>query len=104
MYAIVKSGGQQFKVEESQVVTVNKLEGDAGAKVSLDQVLLISGDKPSVGTPYVSGAKVEAQIVRHKQGPKIDAFNYKAKKNVRKQWGHRAQLTEIRITKITAGK
>lgn len=104
MYAVVKSGGQQFKVQENDVVTVNKLEGEAGAKVSLDQVLAIGGDKPVIGTPFVSGAKVEAEIVRQKKGTKIQAFSYKAKKNVRKHWGHRAQLTEIKITKITAGK
>lgn len=101
MYAIVKTGGQQFKVEENQIVTVNKLEGEAGSKVELGQVLLV-GDK--VGSPFVPGAKVEAEIVRQKQGKKINAFNYKAKKNVRKRWGHRPQLTEVKITKISAGK
>jgi large subunit ribosomal protein L21 len=104
MYAIVKTGGQQFKVEDGDVITVNKIEGDAGAKVSLDQVLMVSGDNATVGTPLVPGAKVSAEIVRQKLGKKIEAFNYKAKKNVRKRWGHREPLTEIKITKISAGK
>ena len=104
MYAIVKSGGQQFKVQENDVVTVNKVEGEAGAKLKLGDVLLLGGDKPKLGSPFVSGASVEAEIVRQKKGRKINAFNYKAKKNVRKHWGHRPQLTEIRITKISGGK
>jgi large subunit ribosomal protein L21 len=104
MYAIVKTGGQQFKVQEKDVVTVNKLEGEVGTKVEFSEVLLLGGDKPKVGTPYVQGAKVQAEIVRQKKAKKIVAFNYKAKKNVRKHWGHRAQLTELRITKILGGK
>ncbi len=105
MYAVVKTGGQQFKVTESQVITINRLSGEEGDSVEISEVLLVASDKETkVGTPYVPGAKVEAQIVRHKLGKKIDAFNYKAKKNVRKQWGHRAALTELKITKIAAGK
>lgn len=104
MYAIVKTGGQQFRVEENQVLTVNKLEGDAGTKIQLGEVLLLGGDKSTLGSPFVPGAAIEAEIVRQKQGKKINAFNYKAKKNVRKRWGHRPQLTEIRITKISGGK
>ena len=84
MYAIVKSGGQQFKVQENDVVTVNKVEGEAGAKLKLGDVLLLGGDQPKLGSPFVSGASVEAEIVRQKKGRKINAFNYKAKKNVRK--------------------
>lgn len=104
MYAIVKSGGRQFKVQENDVVTIDKVEGEAGVKLQLGEVLLLSGDKPSLGSPFVTGAVVEAEIVRQKKGAKINAFNYKAKKNVRKRWGHRPQLTEIRITKISGGK
>ncbi len=105
MYAIVKTGGQQFRVMENQVITVNKIDGEAGSKTELAAVLAVGeGEGLKVGTPLVQGAKVEATIVRQKMGPKINAFNYKAKKNVRKQWGHRAQLTELKINKIVAGK
>ncbi|MBA3725942.1 MAG: 50S ribosomal protein L21 [Armatimonadetes bacterium] len=104
MYAIVKTGGQQFKVQDGDVITVNKIEGDAGAKVEIKEVLMTGGDNSAVGSPFVVGALVEAEIVRQKKAKKINGFNYKAKKNVRKRWGHRAQLTELKITKISAGK
>jgi large subunit ribosomal protein L21 len=104
MYALVKTGGQQFKVQDGDVITINKIEGDAGAKVEFKEVLLIGGDKPKLGSPFVTGAAVTGEIVRQKKAKKIVAFNFKAKKNVRKRWGHRAQLTEVKITGIDAGK
>lgn len=104
MYALLKTGGQQFKVQDGDVITINKIDGDAGAKVEFSEVLLIGGDTPKVGSPFVVGASVAGEIVRQKKAKKINAFNYKAKKNVRKRWGHRAQLTEVKITGIKAGK
>ena len=105
MYAIVKTGGQQFKVQQKEVLTINRVEGEAGAKLKLTDVLMVGDEKKrKIGTPFVSGAVVQAEIVRQKRGKKIHAFNYKAKKNIRKRWGHRQALTEVRITKITAGK
>ncbi|MGI8922527.1 MAG: 50S ribosomal protein L21 [Fimbriimonadales bacterium] len=104
MYAIVRTGGQQFKVQDGDVITVNKMEGDAGAKVEIKEVLMTGGDNSTVGSPFVVGASVEAEIVRQKKAKKINGFNFKAKKNVRKRWGHRALLTELKITKISAGK
>lgn len=104
MYAVVKTLGHQFTVQESDRLTINRLEGEVGSAIQLDQVLLIGGDSSKIGTPYVVGAKVEAKILAHRQGKKIHGFNYKAKKNIRKRWGHRQKLTDILITKIHPGK
>lgn len=105
MYAVIKAGGQQFKVQEKDIIEVHRIPGDAGSKVVFDHVLLIGDSKtPKVGTPLVAGASVEAEIVKQKLGPKIVGFNYKPKKNIRKRWGHRSHLTELRVTKINLGK
>jgi large subunit ribosomal protein L21 len=104
MYAIVKTGGKQYKAAENDVIVVDKLAGEPGTPVELGEVLaVVDGEKTTVGTPFVSGAKVTAEIVRQAKGPKINAFNYKAKKNVRKQWGHRQELTHVRIKSVEAG-
>jgi len=104
MYAIIQAGGRQYRVRENDVVAVNRLQGEPGSTVVLEQVLLIGGDQAIVGSPTVGGAKVEAEIIRHKRGPKIRGFTYKAKKNVRRRWGHRQELTELRIISIVPGK
>lgn len=104
MYAIVKTGGKQYKAAKNDVLVVDKLEGEPGTAVELSEVLLlVDGDKSTVGSPFVAGAKVQAEIVRQAKGEKINAFNYKAKKNVRKRWGHRQQFTHVRITSVEAG-
>lgn len=104
MYAIVRSGGKQYRVEEKGIVTVDKLEGEAGASITLGEVLCIGGvDSPLWGKPTVAGAAVTATIVEQAKGKKIDAFTYKAKKNIRKHWGHRQQLTRVRIESIVPG-
>lgn len=104
MYAIFKTGGKQFKAEKDGVVIVEKLEGDKGSKIELGEVLMLcEGDKVTLGSPFVKGAKVRAEIILQGKGKKIDAFNYKAKKNERKRWGHRQPQTHIRITEIVGG-
>lgn len=104
MYAIVKTGGKQLKASKDDVLIVEKLEGDPGTKVTFDEVLLADdGKKRQVGTPYIKGAKVTGEIVRQGKGPKINAFNYKAKKNERKRWGHRQPQTHVRIISVEAG-
>jgi large subunit ribosomal protein L21 len=104
MYAIVRSGGKQYRVEEKSIVTVDKLEGEAGESITLGEVLCIGGiDTPQWGKPTVAGAAVTATIVEQAKGKKIDAFIYKAKKNIRKHWGHRQQLTRVRIESIATG-
>jgi large subunit ribosomal protein L21 len=102
MYAIVRSGGKQYRVEEQGIVTVDKLDGAAGDTVTIDEVLFVGGDSPKWGAPLVQGAAVSATIVEHAKGKKIDGFNYKAKKNIQRHWGHRQQLTRIKIDSIKA--
>jgi large subunit ribosomal protein L21 len=104
MYAIVKTGGKQYKAAKDEVLIIEKLEGEPGTKVNLDEVVLVAdGSKIKVGSPFVKGARVQGEIVRQGKGPKINAFNYKPKKNERKRWGHRQPQTHVRITGIEAG-
>ena len=105
MYAIVKTGGKQLKAAQNEVLIVEKIEGEAGSKVELTEVLmLVNGADVKIGSPFVKGASVTAEIVRQTKGPKINAFNYKAKKNERKRWGHRQPQTHLKVTGIEAGK
>jgi large subunit ribosomal protein L21 len=102
MYAVIKTGGKQYRVSKDDVVTIEKVPGDAGAKVEFDQVLLIgSGADVKVGTPVVSGAKVVAELVEHSRGPKLIAFKKRRRKNSRRKKGHRQDLSIVRITGIT---
>jgi large subunit ribosomal protein L21 len=104
MYAIVKTGGKQYKAAKDEVILVEKLDGDPGQGVELRDVLMVcDGEKTKVGSPFVKGARVRGEIVRQAKGPKIEAFNYKPKKNQRKRWGHRQSLTYVKITEIEAG-
>lgn len=102
MYAVIKTGGKQYRVSKDDVVTIEKVPGDAGAKVEFDQVLLIgSGADLKVGTPVVSGAKVVAELVEQSRGPKLIAFKKRRRKNSRRKKGHRQDLSIVRITDIT---
>ena len=102
-YAIFKAAGQQFKAQKGDILQVPRLEGEPGAKVSFDEVLLSSdGKKVNTGTPTVKGAKVSAEIVRHGKGDKIIVFRFKRRKNYRRKTGHRQQFTEIKITGVKA--
>ncbi len=101
MYAVVETGGKQYKVAEGDVLFVEKLEGEAGDNVDLEKVLLVSnGGDITVGKPYVDGAKVSASIEEQGKGKKIIVFKYKAKKDYRKKQGHRQPYTKIKINKI----
>ena len=101
MYAVITTGGKQFKVQEKDVFSVEHLEGEAGTKVVFDKVLAIGeGADLKVGTPLVEGAKVEAEIVEQFRGPKLIAFKMKRRKGYRKRKGHRQELTKIRILSI----
>ncbi|KPK05839.1 MAG: 50S ribosomal protein L21 [Gemmatimonas sp. SG8_28] len=102
-YAIFRAAGQQFRAEEGARVRVPKLEGDPGAKVSFDDVLLTSdGNTVKAGQPTVTGAKVTAEIVRHGRADKIVVFRFKRRKNYRKKTGHRQEYTELQITDVKA--
>jgi large subunit ribosomal protein L21 len=102
MYVIVNIAGQQFKVEQGQEVFVNRLEGEEGAKVAFDQVLLVDNDgKVKVGTPHVKGAKIDAKIVAHVRGDKVVVFHKKRRKTYQKSNGFRADLSKVLIETIT---
>ena len=105
MFAIIKTGGKQYKAEKDEVIIVEKLEGLEGDAVEFDEVIMVrEDDKIKLGSPMIKGAKVRGQIVRQALGKKIEAFNYKAKKNVRKRWGHRQPQTYVKITEVIGGK
>lgn len=105
MYAIVKTGGKQFKAAKNDLLIVEKLDGEPGTQVELTEVLMVCDDgKVKLGSPYVKGASVKAEIVRQAKGPKIRAFNYKPKKNERRRWGHRQLQTHLRVLEVQPGK
>lgn len=102
MFAVIKTGGKQYKVQEGDTLSVEKLEHTTD-KVTFDQVLLLADDKDvKVGKPLVSGAKVEAKVLEEGKGEKKIVFRYKAKTRRRKKKGHRQLYTKVQITKITA--
>ena len=101
MYAIIEACGKQYKVVEGDVVFFEKLDTEAGKKVTFDNVILVSDEKGvQVGNPYVKGVKVEGKVVAHGKGKKIIVFKMKAKKNERKKQGHRQPYTKVEITSI----
>jgi large subunit ribosomal protein L21 len=103
MYAIVEIAGQQFKVEKNNQIFVHRLEGEEGASLDFDKVLLIEdGKNIKVGTPTVEGAKVSAKIISHLKGDKVIVFKKKRRKGYKKKNGHRQYLTKISIENITA--
>jgi large subunit ribosomal protein L21 len=102
MYAIIESGGKQYRVKQGDLVQVEKLPGDVGAKVVFDRVLLLGGsaDAPIIGRPLVQGAAVEGEIVRQGRGDKVTIFKFKKRKNYRRKIGHRQAFTELKVTSI----
>lgn len=101
MYAVIKTGGKQYRVAPDDVLTIEKVEGDAGSKVEFAEVLMIGGsDAPKLGTPFISGAKVVAELVEQTRGPKVIAFKKRRRKNSRRKHGHRQDLTTVRIKNI----
>ncbi|MEO0325250.1 MAG: 50S ribosomal protein L21 [Myxococcota bacterium] len=102
MYAVIKTGGKQYRVQEGDVLRVEKLAGEVGDTVTLEEVLMIGGDTVAVGTPTVSGAAVTAEIVAQDRAKKIIVFKMKRRKNYRRKYGHRQPYTELRITGVTA--
>jgi len=103
VFAIIKTGGKQYKVGPGQTITVERLPYEVGQEIELKDVLLVSTDEGvRVGAPIVEGARVRATVVAHNRGPKILAFRYKSKKRVRRRRGHRQELTRLRIEAIEA--
>jgi len=102
MYAVIKTGGEQYRVSKDDVVTIERVQGDAGATIEFDQVLMVgSGADVTIGAPVVSGAKVVAELVKQSRGPKLIAFKKRRRKNSRRKKGHRQDLSVVRITEIS---
>lgn len=101
-YAVIKTGGKQFRVTSGDIINVEKLAGDAGDKVTLDQVLMVGGDEVRVGAPLVEGATVEAEIVEQTRAPKIIVFKKRRRQNYRRKKGHRQDMTVLKINSINA--
>ena len=103
MYAVIKTGGKQYRVQQGDVIYVEKLDVQAGETVTFDEVLLVGGESgTTVGAPLVSGAKVEGKVEAQVKNAKIVVYKYKAKKNERKKQGHRQPHTKVEITAINA--
>ena len=100
MYAIIKTGGKQHKVEENRYYDVELLNAQVGDKVKFDVLLLNDGKKSTVGTPVVKDAVVEAEVMAHGKGEKLTIFTYKPKKNERRKMGHRQPFTRVKILSI----
>lgn len=102
MYAIIETGGKQYKVEQGDVIYVEKLDNEAGSTVEFDKVLAVAGETMTVGNPIVSGAKVSGTVLSQGKSKKVVVFKYKAKKNERKKQGHRQLYTKVQIDEIKA--
>ena len=100
MYAIIATGGKQYRVSEGDVIYIEKLDAEVDSTVSFDVLLVGNEGDVKVGTPVVEGVKVEGKVVAQVRGDKIIVFKYKAKKNYRRKQGHRQPYTKVEITKI----
>ena len=100
MFAVIKTGGRQYRVVPDDVLEIGKIAGDVGAIVQLGEVLLVGGDTPVLGAPTVAGASVAAEVLQHKRGPKVIAFKKRRRKNSRRKRGYRDEITVLRITEI----
>jgi large subunit ribosomal protein L21 len=104
MYAVIKTGGKQYRVAADDVLTIEKVAGDAGAVVEFTEVLMLAGaGEPKIGTPAVAGAKVTAEVVEQGRAPKVIAFKKRRRKNSRRKRGHRQHQTTVRIKEIIGG-
>ncbi len=102
MYAVIKTGGHQYRVKEGDKLTIDRLEGEIGSALKLEQVLLVGkeGEEPTVGQPIVTTASVDAVIKEQNRAPKITVFKYKRRKNYKRKKGHKQEQTVIEIKKI----
>ena len=100
MFAVIKTGGRQYRVVPDDVLEIGKIAGDVGTIVQLGEVLLVGGDSPLLGAPTVAGATVAAEVLQHKRGPKVISFKKRRRKNSRRKRGYRDEITVLRITEI----
>ena len=102
MFAVIRTGGKQYKVVKDDILTVEKLIGDAGGTITFGEVLMLGGDSLKHGAPLIEGASVAAEIVEQGKGPKVIAFKKKRRKNTHRKRGHRQPFTKVKITAINA--
>jgi large subunit ribosomal protein L21 len=102
MFAVIKTGGRQYRVVPDDVLEIGKIEGEVGTIVQLGEVLVLGGDTPVLGAPAVAGASVAAEVLQHKRGPKVISFKKRRRKNSRRKRGYRDEITVLRITEILA--
>jgi len=103
MYAVIKTGGKQYRVAAGEKIKVEQIPADVGAEITLDQVLMVGeGETVKIGTPVVAGASVTAKVIAHGRGPKIKIFKMRRRKHYQKHQGHRQNYTEIQISGIAA--
>jgi large subunit ribosomal protein L21 len=100
MFAVIKTGGRQYRVVPDDVLEIGKIAGDVGTIVQLGEVLLVGGEQPVLGTPTVAGASVAAEVLQHKRGPKVISFKKRRRKNSKRKRGYRDEITVLRITEI----
>jgi len=100
MFAVIKTGGRQYRVVPDDVLEIGKIAGEVGTIVQLGEVLLVGGDQPVLGAPTVAGASVAAEVLQHKRGPKVIAFKKRRRKNSRRKRGYRDEITVLRVTEI----
>jgi large subunit ribosomal protein L21 len=103
MFAVIRTGGKQYKVAKDDVLVVEKLAGDVGKSLTISDVLMLGGDTPRTGTPTIAGASVTAEILEQGKGEKVIAFKKKRRKNTHRKRGHRQPFTKVKITEIHAG-
>src|SRR6202008_2636911 len=102
MFAVIKTGGKQYRVVPNDVLEIGKIAGEVGTIVQLGEVLVLGGDTPVLGMPTVAGASVAAEVLDHKRGARVIAFKKRRRKNSRRKRGYRDELTVLRITEILA--
>jgi large subunit ribosomal protein L21 len=102
MFAVIKTGGRQYRVAPDDVLEIGKIAGEVGTIVQLGEVLVLGGDTPVLGAPTVSGASVAAEVLQHKRGPKVIAFKKRRRKHSKRKRGYRDELTVLRVTEILA--
>jgi large subunit ribosomal protein L21 len=103
MFAVIKTGGRQYRVVPDDVLEITKIAGDVGTIVQLGEVLVLGGETPVLGLPTVAGASVAAEVLQHKRGPKVISFKKRRRKNSRRKRGYRDELTVLRVTEILTG-
>ncbi len=102
MFAVIRTGGKQYKVAQNDVLTIEKVAGDVGSTLTLGEVLMLGGDSPKHGAPLVSGASVACEILAQGKGEKVVAFKKRRRKNTHRKRGHRQPFTKVKVTGISA--